>query len=73
MADQIFYLIECFVSTAPVLYMGHRGVSDFCSNPDHAFKFITRKQAENELAKMPNISGMLRVAEHMWCDGPNLD
>jgi len=44
------------------------GPGDWCNNPNHAKRFLTREDAKKVADEM--IGSNARVEEHMWCAGP---
>lgn len=68
MSNQIAWLIECGIWNEfppPITYFC--GDGDWCSNPNHAFKFSTEQEALSKLESMkPFNPENYRVAEHMW-------
>lgn len=59
----VAWLIECgFDQGLPDYYCGP---GDWCSNPNHAHKFLTKEEAEAVSERMTTI-GARRVADHSW-------
>lgn len=54
------WLIEC---GSPAVYYCNDG--EWCSNPNHARKFMTKDEASNRAASM-NTMDPVRVCEHLW-------
>lgn len=63
MATVDAWLIE-HVEGADVTY--YCGPGDWCGNPNHAYKFVDREEAERIMKPMQCIAGSFRVAEHQW-------
>lgn len=59
------WLVEIEPPIGDVLY--YCGPGDWCSNPNHAHKFHTRKAAEEIIGTAQNPK-VMRVAEHEWSD-----
>lgn len=57
------WLIECGSPTSYYCDEGDEG--DWCSNPNHAWRFATREEAETKAATMTTMEPV-RVAEHAW-------
>lgn len=59
------WLIETVDPVGTTLYFCHDG--DWCSNPNHAYRFRTSEQANVKLAAM-RWPQNFRASEHEWVD-----
>lgn len=63
MKDTIAWLIETSDPVGTTLYFCHDG--DWCSNPNHAYKFQTQEDAERKRQALVRPDAF-RVCDHIW-------
>ena len=68
MSNQTAWLIECGTyNEFPPQIIYFCGEGDWCSNPNHAFKFNTEQEAWDKIQIWaPFAPDNYRVTEHMW-------